>query len=281
MQGNFYGWYLKCQSREDTIAFIAARHENGTKETSSLQIITDDETYNVDLPGSAYKRDCSNIFLGKNRFGKNGIRVNIDNPSLRIKGKLDFGTVRPIKYDIMGPFALIPFMECRHAVYSMRHTVNGRVVINGKNYVFENALGYWEGDSGTSFPKDYLWTQCLFNGGSLMLSVASIPFGLLEFTGIIGIVYYNKKEYRFATYLGAYIRELRDGKVRIKQGNMELEAGLIEKDGKALNAPVGGSMIRTIHESASCKAYYKFRIKGKTVFSFKTDRASFEYEYPN
>ena len=148
-------------------------------------------------------------------------------------------------------------------------------------YVFENALGYWEGDSGNSFPKDYLWTQCLFNGGSLMLSVANIPFGLFDFTGIIGVVYYNKKEYRFATYLGAYIRELRDGKVRIKQGNMEFEAGLLEKTGKALNAPVSGSMIRTVHESASCKAYYKFRIKGRTVFSFKTDRASFEYEYPN
>ena len=233
------------------------------------------------MPGNAYKKDCANIFLGKNRFGKNGIRVNIDNPSLRVKGKLDFGAITPIKYDIMGPFALVPFMECRHYVYSMRHTVNGRVVINGKNYVFENALGYWEGDSGNSFPKDYLWTQCLFNGGSLMLSVANIPFGLFDFTGIIGVVYYNKKEYRFATYLGAYIRELRDGKVRIKQGNMELEAGLLEKTGKALNAPVLGSMIRTIHESTSCKAYYKFRIKGKTVFSFKTDRASFEYEYPN
>ena len=279
MQGNFYGWYLKCQSKEDTIAFIAARHQNGT--TSSLQIITDDDAYNIDLPGNAYKKDCANIFLGKNRFGKNGIRVNIDNPSLRVKGKLDFGAITPIKYDIMGPFALIPFMECRHYVYSMRHTVNGRVVINGKNYVFENALGYWEGDSGNSFPKDYLWTQCLFNGGSLMLSVANIPFGLFDFTGIIGVVYYNKKEYRFATYLGAYIRELRDGKVRIKQGNMEFEAGLLEKTGKALNAPVSGSMIRTVHESASCKAYYKFRIKGRTVFSFKTDRASFEYEYPN
>ena len=281
MCGNFYGWYLKCQSKDDTVAFIAARHKNGTKETASLQIITDDEAFNVDLPGNAFRKDCANIFLGKNRFGKSGIRVNIDNPGVRVKGKLDFGAITPIKYDIMGPFALIPFMECRHAVYSMRHAVNGRVVINGKNYVFENAVGYWEGDSGSSFPKEYLWTQCGFHGGSLMLSVADIPFGPINFTGIIGVVYYNKKEYRFATYLGAYIRELREGRVRIKQRNIELEAGLLESSGKALKAPSAGSMTRTIHESASCKAYYKFRIKGKTVFSFKTDRASFEYEYPN
>lgn len=114
-----------------------------------------------------------------------------------------------------------------------------------------------------------------------MLSVADIPFGLFHFSGIIGVVNYNKKEYRFATYLGAHIQELRDGKVRIKQGPMTLEARLIESKGRPLNAPVGGSMIRTIHESASCKAGYKFRIKGKTVFSFKTDKASFEYEYPH
>ena len=281
MSGYFYGWYMKCQSKDSTVAFISARHKNGTSETASLQVITEDGAWNIDMPGNAFKKDCANIFLGKNRFGKNGIRVNIDNPEARIKGKLDFGQITPIKYDIMGPFALIPFMECRHYVFSMRHSVNGKVVINGKPYVFENAVGYWEGDSGRSFPKDYLWTHTCFSGGSLMLSVADIPFGPLHFTGIIGIVYYNKKEYRFATYLGARIQELRDGKVRIKQGNMVLEAGIIESSGKALNAPVGGSMIRTIHESASCKAYYKFRIKGKTVFSFKTTKASFEYEYPS
>ena len=60
---------------------------------------------------------------------------------------------------------------------------------------------------------------------------------------------------------------------------MEFEAGLIEDNARALNAPVSGSMIRTIHESAACRAYYRFRIKGKTVFAFKTDKASFEYEY--
>ncbi|MBO4310888.1 MAG: hypothetical protein J5856_07470 [Lachnospiraceae bacterium] len=280
MQGYFYGWYLKCQSKDETIAFIVARHKNGKSETSSLQIITKDGAYNIDMPGKAFRKDRVNIFLGKNRFGRNGIRVNMDNPGMRIKAKLDFGSLTPIKYDIMGPFALIPFMECRHAVLSMRHSVNGKVSINGKKYAFENALGYWEGDSGKSFPKEYLWTQTFFGGGSVMLSVAHIPFGALNFTGIIGIVYYNQKEYRFATYLGAYIRELRDKKVRIKQGTMELEAGILEADAKALNAPVTGLMTRTIHESASCKAYYKFRVNGKTIFSFKTNRASFEYEYP-
>ena len=281
MKEYFYGWYFKCQSKDKTLALIPAVHETGVKRTSSLQIISDDGVWNIDLPGNAFTKRKDALYLGKNRFGKNGIRVNLEDKNCKIKGKLDFGPLTPIKYDIMGPFALIPFMECRHMVWSMRHSVNGRIKVNGYDYVFENSVGYIEGDAGRSFPKEYLWTQSSFHGGSLMLSVADIPFGLFDFTGIIGVIHYNKKEYRFATYLGAHIQELRDGKVRIKQGNMVFEAGLIESSGRALNAPVGGSMIRTIHESASCKAYYKFRIKGKTVFSFKTAKASFEYEYPS
>ncbi|MCR4648181.1 MAG: hypothetical protein K5776_03800 [Lachnospiraceae bacterium] len=281
MRDYFFGWYLKCQNRENTLSLIPAIHENGGKRSASLQIISEDGAWNINLPGEVFKRNKNTIFLAKNRFGKNGIRVDLGTKDVRIKGKLDFGPITPIKYDIMGPFALIPFMECRHSVLSMRHTVNGKVRVNGHEYVFENAVGYWEGDSGYSFPKEYLWTQTLFNGGSLMLSVANIPFGLFDFTGIIGIVYYNNKEYRFATYLGARPLFIKDKKVRIKQGDMELEAGILEEKGSGLNAPVAGSMVRTIHESAACKAYYRFRIKGKTVFAFKTDRASFEYEYPN
>ena len=279
MKDYFYGWYLKCQSKDTTLALIPAMHECSGKRTASLQIITEDGAWNINLPGNSFKRKKCNIYLGNNRFGKYGVRVYMDTADVRIKGRLDFGPITPIKYDIMGPFAFIPFMECRHYVMSMRHTVNGRMKINGNDYVFENAVGYWEGDSGVSFPKEYLWTQVAFNGGSLMLSVADIPFGLFNFTGIIGVINYNNKEYRFATYLGAKAVEIKDKRVRIRQGAMEFEAGILEDSSRALNAPVGGSMIRTIHESAACKAYYRFRIKGKTVFSFKTGRASFEYEY--
>lgn len=77
------------------------------------------------------------------------------------------------------------------------------ICINGKKYVFENAYGYWEGDCGRSFPKKYAWTHSFLEGkdgaieGSLMLSVAEIPLAGLCFTGIIGIVLWKGKEYRF------------------------------------------------------------------------------------
>ena len=112
-----------------------------------------------------------------------------------------------------------------------------------------------------------------------MLSVADIPLMGLHFTGIIGVVLWKGKEYRFATYLGGRVILLQKGVVRIAQGNMELEARLLKSDHKALKAPTDGSMIRTIHESVTCQAYYKFQKQGGTFFEFETDKASFEYEY--
>lgn len=280
MAGYFFGWYLKCQSKTQTLALIAATHGDGKNRTCSLQVITEDGAWVAEFPGKDYFRKGSLIKIGNNKFSRRGVRVNINTSGLTISGKLDFGPITPLKYDIMGPFALIPFMECRHMVGSMRHLVNGKLTVNGVEYVFEDALGYWEGDTGRSFPKEYLWTQSFLpEGGSLMLSVADIPFPGFRFTGIIGVVLWKGREYRLATYLGARATEIRDGGACIRQGNMELKVKLVEAAGKALRAPVSGSMVRTIHESATCKAHYEFCVAGERIFDFETDLATFEYEY--
>lgn len=67
--------------------------------------------------------------------------------------------------------------------------------------------------------------------------------------------------------------------VRVVQGRLELDVRLLEASGRPLKAPAKGDMVRTIHESASCRAYYRFRKDGCTLFAFETDRASFEFEY--
>ena len=101
----------------------------------------------------------------------------------------------------------------------------------------------------------------------------------IHFTGIIGSVLWQGKEYRMATYLGAGVVQIQNNMVQIIQGNLELEAQLLEASGRPLKAPAKGDMVRTIHESASCRAFYRFRKKGCTLFDFETDRASFEFEY--
>ena len=282
MEGYFYGYYFKCQSEEQTLALIAATHGNGKDRTCSLQVITESGAWVAEFPKEYYYQKGSLIKLGKNSFSRRGVKVDIKTDDLTIHGKLTFGPIKPLKYDIMGPFALVPFMECRHMVGSMEHLVNGTLTVNGVDYVCENAKGYWEGDTGRSFPKEYLWTQSFLPGdGSLMLSVADIPFPGFRFTGVIGFVFWQGKEYRIATYLGARATEIRDGGAVIKQGNVTLKVRLIEAAGKALRAPMGGSMVRTIHESATCKACYEFWIGEEQLFRMVTDQATFEYEYPD
>ncbi len=278
-KGWFYGWYFKCQSDTQTLAVIPAVHQTGRKRTCSIQIITEKRSWTVFFPGEAFRRKGRTIFIGKNQFGARGIRLAICAPGLKAKGKLGFGALFPIKYSIMGPFSLVPFLECRHSIWSMKHAVQGTVSINGEPYSFDQAYGYWEGDRGRSFPREYIWTQCSFPRGALVLSVADIPMAGFHFQGIIGIVLLDGREYRLATYLGARAHGIMNGRVKVVQGSLELEAELLERNGKSLQAPKGGDMTRTIHESAACRASYRFRANGRTLLAFETGRASFEYEY--
>ena len=261
------------------MAVIPAVHNTRGRRTCSVQVITDKDAWTVTFAADSFRRTRKNIFISGNQFGEKGIRLAIHTPQLTIRGRLDFGPLYPLKYDIMGPFALVPFMECRHSVWSMRHSVRGNVCINGQTYSFQNAWGYWEGDQGRSFPKEYLWTQCCFPGGALMLSVADIPMAGIHFTGIIGAVIWRGKEYRIATYLGARVVRIKNKMVRVIQGDLELDVRLLEASERPLKAPAKGDMVRTIHESASCRAFYQFCQKDCTLFAFETDRASFEFEY--
>ncbi len=113
-----------------------------------------------------------------------------------------------------------------------------------------------------------------------MLSVADIPLAGIDFTGVIGAVLWQGKEYRMATYLGARVVRIQKNRVRVIQGNLELDVRLLKASERPLKAPAKGNMVRTIHESASCRAFYRFCKKGCVLFAFETDRASFEFEYP-
>lgn len=275
----FCGQYFKCQSDSQTLAVIPAVHRVNGKESCSVQLITDKGSWEVHFPLGKFRTDGGRITIGNSYFGRSGLRLDLRTSQLNAEGTLIFGGLSPIKYDIMGPFRYAPFLECRHNVLSMRHSVSGAVNINGETYYFDDGAGYIEGDRGSSFPSEYLWTQCCFNGGSLMLSVAKIPVGRLNFTGIIGIIQLGGREYRLATYLGAKVLKNKNGEIVIRQGGEVLTVRLPNRAAQKLRAPCGGAMTRTIHESASCPAYYRFERNSRVIFELKTDRASFEYEF--
>lgn len=263
MRNYFCGWYYKCQSPIKTLAVIQAVHGG----CHSIQLITDKGSWN--FPD----------YSQRNTFSPEGFTLDLRGDSISAVGAVRFDKLSPLRYDIMGPFRFVPFMECRHSVMSMRHYINGRICVNGEEYRFHNALGYIEGDRGRSFPKEYVWTHCFFDGGSLMLSAAEIPFAGLRFTGVICAILFHGKEYRIATYLGAKPEKIADSEIVVRQGGYVFSAALIEKQAHPLNAPVNGNMSRTIHESASCRAAYRFEKDGQVLFEFQSDMASFEFEY--
>lgn len=279
MRAFFCGWYFRCQSDHQTLAIIPSVHKTGKSSFCTIQLITDTGAFHAQFPYSHFQKEGDQISVGNNRFGADGIALDIQTSDLRVSGSVRFGAFTPIAYDIMGPFRYIPFLQCRHSVYSMHHTVDGEISINGFPYAFQNSLGYIEGDRGHSFPREYVWTQCSFPKGALMLSIADIPFGAFHFTGVIGIVLLRGKEYRLATYLGARAVKITAEEIIVRQGKYTLRIKPQGPMGLPLQAPVAGAMSRTIHEHPACRMYYRFDDSGIPLLELQAGNAAFEYEY--
>ena len=277
----FEGWYFRNQNDNGIIAFIPAFHidEKGYK-SASIQVITnntsDQITYSID--DFAVSAKSFGIRIGENIFTDKGILVDIETEKTTVKGKLYYDNLIPLRYDIMGPFKMVPFMQCRHSVYSLAHNINGSLIVNGRKMSFNQDLGYVEGDRGIEFPANYLWTQSSWHdkgNNSLMIAVADIPIGKSNFKGCIGFVYYGGKEYRFATYLGVKIKKYGKKELWVQQGTYNLQVTLIDENPHNLLAPVKGRMTLTVYESIDCKVRYRFLINNNLIFDFVA-RGSFE-----
>lgn len=279
MRNYFCGWYFRCQSDRQVLAVIPSVHRTRDSNFCTIQLITNSEAYNLHLPYSAFQERDDHITIAGNHFSPDGIMLDIQSDAFCASGCVKFGAFTSLHYDIMGPFRFVPFMQCRHSVYSLHHTVNGELTINSVSYPLQNAIGYIEGDRGYSFPREYLWTQCSFPRGAVMLSVADISMGKFHFTGVIGVVYLDGKEYRIATYLGAKAVRITPEEIIIRQGKTTLTVSPHTTGGHALLAPINGNMDRHIREQLSCTVHYRFEKNGKLLLDLDALNAALEYEY--
>ncbi len=294
MKGYFEGWYFKQQAPGDgpMLALIPAVHmDGGGRRTGSIQIVTPDEAWCVELPEAPLytRRPVLTVNAGGSFFSERGLALNIRQKEITLTGKLRFGPLTKPRGDIMGPYRFVPFMECRHSVFSAAHSVYGSLTLNGQTLDFSGGCGYIEGDWGRSFPKRYAWTQAAWPeagrpdgaGCSVMLSAAEVrPFGA-PFMGVIGVVYFQGVQHRLATYRGAKLVSADSGRISVRQGDCVLTAQLLEADTAArqsLRAPVSGNMVRVVRERLRCRAWYTFSVKDRVLFDDVTDSASFEYE---
>ena len=277
----FEGWYFKCQTRDGySLALIPAMHirEDG-KKSVSLQVITEEASWWLEHPVSSFIASSGSldIRIGGNRFSEAGLLLDIEQAGLSLHGQVSFGPFHSLKSDIMGPFRWLSNMECAHSVISMRHSLQGQLELNSRVLDMAGGAGYIEADRGRSFPAEYLWTQCMWEGCSLMVSIAAIPLGRLRFTGCICAIVLNGKEYRIATYRGVKIQSWSSQGAVLIQGKYRLEVQLLDQKSQPLRAPTDGDMGRIIHESLCAKVRYRFWRDGELLIDHTDAHTGFEY----
>lgn len=265
----FEGWYFKHQLGSDMLAFIPGRTASG----AFVQMICTDFSRRFDVPSLTVENNV--IRAGGCSFSGRGAEINLPD----VSGRIDYGAFSTLGSDVMGPFRYLP-MECRHGVISMSHALSGAVTICGRAHRFDGGKGYIEKDSGTSFPRSYMWLQCndFLAPCSLMLSIADIPFGGFRFRGCICSVLYGNREYRLATYNGVKIHVAEAEHVRLSQGSLLLEIDAVpSREGHALLSPVRGKMSGSIRENCNTSVHVKLWSRGRAVFDLSSPHAAYEF----
>lgn len=279
----FEGWYFKHQNAGKTVAVIPAIHRDQSGQTtSSIQLIWDDGAFNATYLHSPILkvRDGLGLRIGSSVFTKQGITLDIDQGGLKATGEIRYGALKPPRGSIMGPVRHIPNLQCHHNIISFMHELSGALTIDGKTFDFTGGRGYIESDMGTSFPDNYVWTQCnSFDGEDLcvMAAISDVKVGKYTARGTICCIYYRGREYRLATYLGAAIVKCTASELIVSQGRYVLQVNRITECPRALAAPANGAMIRTVHENVACTVRYRFYRLNEPVFDLTSSHAGFEY----
>jgi tocopherol cyclase len=278
----FEGWYFKQVTANlgqvwSFIPGIALARER----FAFIQIIDGmtGKTRFIRYPLSAFQASGTRfeLELGASRFSGSSIDLDIDDPSIRVKGQLEFSGITPypsrlFSPGIMGWYSFTPRMECRHGVVSMDHGLTGELTIDDRSIDFGGGRGYIEKDWGVSFPQSWIWMQSnnfSSPGTSFMLSVARVPWMGSYFMGFLGFLKRGEDTRYFATYNGAKIAGVRDiGRgdglhegveleIRRKTGRLTIRAESTRRG--ALKSPVEGRMESYIKESVDAVIQIEYR----------------------
>lgn len=252
------------------------------KRSAFIQVITQYDSWHFVFPEDSFRASKSqfSINIGPNIFNTGGVSLNICQNGVTVTGQIEYGPFMATAYDIMGPFRILPFMECNHAVHSLSHTLQGSMLAARQRYDFSGGKGYIEQDWGRSFPTKYAWLQANDFGqdeACLFLSIAKVPFLGCIFTGCICILLIDKKEYRLATYLGVRIMEWSQNSIMLKQGKYTLQISIQGSPGQRLMAPGNGKLCRVIQESPCCRMHVIFYKDNNKLFERSSNCASYEF----
>ena len=261
MKNRFYGKYYKFISDNGHVLAFIISHTN---EGDMIQIIMDS--------GSYFINDMNAITINDNT-----ITFNVNSNDINIKGELALGKFNKLNSKVMGPFTYLP-MECRHSIYSMKHTINGKLIINGNEYTYTNSLGYIEGDSGSSFPKKYIWYNSVTDSATVTMAIATVVvMGFIKFKGLLCFIKTKDKEYKICTYNLGKIKKIENNNIVIKKGKYKFILEFSNNEGHKLKAPVKGNMDRYIKEAITTSTRYKLLYKNNLILDVCDDISSLEY----
>ncbi len=291
----FEGWYFKNVSKEleHVYSFIPGVSLNPENPHAFIQVINGitGQTQYIEYPLSSFSfsRNDFKVQVGESVFTSDSILLNIDSPLINVSGRLGFsGTVKYpaslLSPGIMGWYSFVPFMECKHAVVSVTHRIDGCITINNEQFDFSGGHGYIEKDWGKSFPESWIWLQSnnfANSDASIMMSIAKIPWLGSYFTGFLCFLYQGGHFYSFSTYEKSEIIHLSqmDEKLLIilrnKKFQLEVSAQLSQSG--ILLAPKHGAMNRRIKESVDSELEVELSdIEGHEVFHDVAHRAGLE-----
>lgn len=285
----FEGWYYKMVSADEQykVAFIPGISLAFEKTHSFVQVFISQKQPKMSLKTDYFKYEKQDflfentpfkVSVGPQSFTAHKVDVDFKSERLAVKGQIEILGITPLERgiwmpNIMGPFGYLNFMECYHGVVSMTSPLKGSLIIDGKTVSFDGGKGYIEKDWGKSFPRAYVWVQTNHfkkKDTSLMFSYADIPFLGFYFKGLICNLYYEGKEYRFATYnFSKVLKEEITSKQAVyvlKKGKYTLEITAIQKDQIDLASPINGAMDHTIKEGLSGEVKIKLFKKKVLIY---------------
>lgn len=263
-RNRFFGKYYKYISSDGyTIAVILSTANEG----DMAQVITRDGAYFIDNPHDIYVDDNKMVF-------------NVHQKDVQIEGTLEMGELHPLRKKVMGIFSYLP-LECKHEIYSMFHQVNGTLLINKKEIIFNNSRGYIEGDEGVNFPTKYIWYNSVLEETTVTMAIAIIPllWGLIKFKGLLCFIKNKDEEYYLCTYNGGKIISHSEKEIIIRKGKYQLTLSISSLAGHDLKAPVKGNMSRYIKENINIHTRYVFKHKDQILLENDDPLSSLEYMF--
>ena len=266
--GYFEGWYVKLVSpdtaeRWAVIPGVFLGDGEASPREAFVQVLegTTGESWYHRFALDEFSADTGgfDVTVGRNRFTTTGVHLEL--PQLRgdigYATQLDPWPVRWRSPGVMGPYGLVPFMECYHGVVSLGHALRGELLVHGVATSFDGGRGYIEKDWGTAFPASYVWIHSNHldteADASFVGSVAIIPWKRSSFRGFIVGLKHHRRLYTWATYNGSResVLTIDDTEVRWvldgPDGRLTIDAQ--RASGGLLHAPLRTDMHKRVEES--------------------------------